>query len=444
MHRTLERQIKKFLPGVNVSAIAWENFFKAVNEAYTHFDEDRKLMSRSLDLSSKEQVEVNDRLAKEKAKDEAILSGIGDGVIAVDETGKVLFINRAAQDLLGIANENITGQPVYDIVVMTNEQGQTLLSENRPIDQALKSGQTIKATSASTACYYVKPDGSKFPAAFTTTPIKIEGKIAGAIEVFRDATQEKEIDHAKSEFVSLASHQLRTPLSTIGWYTEMLVAGDAGSVNDEQKGYLEEIYRGNRRMVDLVNALLNVSRIELGTFMLTPEPVNFVEIAKSVIAEVHPQVMRNGLNVKEEYEENLPLIPADSKLTRIILQNLITNAVKYTPSEGTVTVKVASVLGKQLGHGNPDEKYVLITVTDTGYGIPEKEKSKIFTKLYRADNVREKETDGSGLGLYLVKSVLAACGGEIWFDSKENQGTSFYVIIPLSGMRAKEGQRQLT
>ncbi len=443
MHRTLERQIKKYLPGVNVSAIAWENFFKAVDEAYTHFDDDRKLMSRSLDLSSKEQVEVNERLAKEKAKDEAILSSIGDGVIAVNEEGKVLFINQAAQNILDLPNENITGQPIYNSIEMVDEHGESIELDKRPFEHALKTGETITATSALTRYYYVRPDGTKFPVSFTTTPIKIEGKIVGAIEVFRDATKEKEIDHAKSEFVSLASHQLRTPLSTIGWYTEMLMAGDAGSVNDEQKGYLEEIYHGNRRMVELVNALLNVSRIELGTFMLTPEPVNFVELTKSVIAEVHPQVIRNGLNIKENYEENLPLIPADSKLTRIILQNLVTNAVKYTPSEGTITVSLSSVLGQQINHGNANEKYLLITVSDTGYGIPNKEKDKIFTKLYRAENVREKETDGSGLGLYLVKSVLAACGGEVWFDSEENKGTTFYVIIPLSGMRAKEGQRSL-
>ncbi len=440
MHRTLERQIKKFLPGVSTAAEEWKKFFQSIDETYRHFDDDRKLISRSLELSSTELVEVNEKIAREKARNEIILESIGDALVVIDAKGAIALINKSAENLLNCASTQAQGKAFLDCVEsLADENGLPLEAEKHPINLALTTGYKT-----STACQLTRKDKSRFIASILAAPFSINKEIAGVACIIRDITKEKEIDRAKSEFVSLASHQLRTPLSTIGWYTEMLLAGDAGSVNEEQKGYLEEIYHGNKRMVDLVNALLNVSRIELGTFMLTPEPVNVVEVAKSVLKEVHPNIIRNGLNLREVYEDNLPVIQADPKLTRIILQNLITNAVKYTPSEGQITVSVSSVLGEAVKHGNAKEQYVLISVKDTGYGIPKAQKDKIFTKLFRADNIREKETDGTGLGLYLVKSILDACGGEVWFESEEDKGSKFYVIIPLSGMRAKAGTKILT
>ena len=439
MHRTLERQIKKFLPGADAASAQWQNFFKSVDETYNHFDDDRKLMSRSLELSSKEQVEANDKIAKEKAKDDIILESIGDALVITDESGGILLINRSGEALLNCDFKEMKGKAFTDCVLaVSDEKGTPIALDKQPINMALATGYKMVAT-----CLLTRNDQSQFIATISATPYILNKKIGGVACIVRDITKEKQIDHAKSEFVSLASHQLRTPLSSIGWYTEMLMAGDAGPVNDEQKSYLEEIYHGNRRMVDLVNALLNVSRIELGTFMLTPEPVNFVEAAKSVIKEVYPQMHAKELVLTENYQSDLPLINADSKLTRIIFQNIITNAVKYTPSEGKIAVSISTATGEEVKHGNREEKYVLISVADSGYGIPKSQENKIFTKLFRADNVREKETDGTGLGLYLVKSVVETCGGAVWFDSEENQGTTFYITIPLSGMRAKEGQKTL-
>lgn len=241
------------------------------------------------------------------------------------------------------------------------------------------------------------------------------------------------IDKAKTEFVSLASHQLRTPLSAINWYTEMLLAGDAGKVTDEQRGFLDQVAQSNKRMVALVSSLLNVSRIDLGTFAVDPVPTKFAEVADSVLFELTPQITEKKLEIKKFYDPQLPLIPADPKLLRIIFQNLLSNAVKYT-TEGSVTLTI-----KQL----PKEKKVLISVADTGFGIPEEAQAKIFTKLYRADNAREKDADGNGLGLYIVKSIVEQSQGKVWFVSKEHQGTTFYVALPLSGMQKKQGSKAL-
>lgn len=259
-----------------------------------------------------------------------------------------------------------------------------------------------------------------------------DGKIVGTSSISFDISKEKQIDRAKTEFVSLASHQLRTPLSSINWYAEMLLAGDAGKLNEEQKNFVNEIYKGNQRMVDLVNSLLNVSRLELGTFMVEPEPVNITESAQSVLDELKPSWEAKKLVLKIDYQKNLPIIQADPKLLRIVLQNLLSNAVKYTPEKGRVSLTIGA-----------DKQNILLTVTDTGYGIPAKQAGKIFDKLFRADNVREKDTEGTGLGLYIVKSIIDHAGGKIWFNSQENKGTSFFVQIPLSGMSKKTGPKSL-
>jgi two-component system sensor histidine kinase VicK len=213
----------------------------------------------------------------------------------------------------------------------------------------------------------------------------------------------------------------------------MLLDEDAGKINKDQEDYLHEIYNGNKRMVDLVNSLLNVSRIDLGTFAIEPSNNDVIEICNSVIKEMQSAIDDKKIKLIKDYEKDLPLINVDPKLMRIIFQNLLSNAVKYTPNEGEVSVKI-----------NKDTENLHIKIKDSGYGIPKSQQSKIYTKLFRADNVREKVTDGTGLGLYLVKSIVDKSGGKIWFESIEDKGTTFYVNIPLKGMKAKEGTKGLS
>lgn len=253
-----------------------------------------------------------------------------------------------------------------------------------------------------------------------------------AIGVSWDVTHEMEVDKAKTEFVSLASHQLRTPLSAINWYAEMLIAGDAGKLNKEQKQYVQEIYNGNQRMVELVNSLLNVSRLELGTFSVEPELLDIKTIAEENIKQIKPDVEKKKIKLSKNYGRNLPKIMLDKKLTNIIIQNLLSNAIKYTPEKGKVNLVI-----------NQEGKFIKITVSDTGLGIPINQQDKIFSKLFRADNVRETDTEGTGLGLYIIKSIIDNVGGNIYFTSKQNQGTTFNVLLPLTGMAKKDGAKTL-
>ncbi|MEK7461966.1 MAG: HAMP domain-containing sensor histidine kinase, partial [Patescibacteria group bacterium] len=252
--------------------------------------------------------------------------------------------------------------------------------------------------------------------------------IVGAVEVFRDITKEKGIDKAKTEFVSLASHQLRTPLSTVNWYSEMLLTGDVGEISAEQKMYLEEIYKGNQRMVDLVNTLLDVSRIELGTFDGESKPTNIVGLVESVVDEQKLQVAEKKLKISCIFAVNIPLIQVDPKLLRMVIQNLLSNSIKYTPERGRI--EVALLLD--------DKKNVIFKITDTGYGIPKNQYDKIFTKLFRADNVIGKDTEGTGLGLYIAKSIVEQSGGKLWFESEENKGSTFYASLQI-GKPKKNG-----
>jgi signal transduction histidine kinase len=240
------------------------------------------------------------------------------------------------------------------------------------------------------------------------------------------------LDLAKDGFVSIASHQLRTPLTALKGYTGMLLDGDAGPLNDKQREYLTEIKNANDRMINLITALLNVSRVDLGVFIVEPEQINLQNVAEDALKDLELKINEKKLLVNKNFEKDLPSINADLNIIRMIFQNLFSNAVKYTPPTGSITLTVKK-----------DGANVLISVADTGYGIPKNAQPKIFTKMFRADNARVKDPDGTGLGLYIIKETIEKTGGKIWFESKENKGSTFYVAIPLEGMKKKEGSRRL-
>jgi PAS domain S-box-containing protein len=366
-------------------------------------------------------------LAKEKVRDEAVLESVGDGLVATDNDTRIILVNDAFEHLLGVTAKDVIGKPVTSVITALDEHLRPIPFEKRSHPIALFTGKPVTTRNI----FYSRKDGSAMPVAVTVTPVILNKEIIGAVEVFRDITKEKEIDQAKNEFVSLASHQLRTPLSTIGWYVEMLLSGDAGKVNAEQKQYLEEIASGNEQMIDLVNSLLNVSRLELGTFMIDPKPSDLREICESVLKELIPNIKKKQLKVNTSYAD-FGTLELDPGLMRIVMQNLLSNAVKYTPRKGTVTLEVAK-----------KGTTIRITVTDTGIGIPKAQQKKIFSKLFRADNVHEIDADGTGLGLYIVKSIMDASGGSVSFTSVQNKGTTFVITLPATGMARKEGTKPL-
>lgn len=370
-------------------------------------------------------------LSEAEAREAAILGSIGDGLILSDPDMKVTYINTAASTMLGMNNKQAAGKLVWDVVRKRHEDDTVVPPKEYLLQQAVREGRLV-IQKPGEGLLFTKVDGTRFPVAMSVAPIRLEGKILGGVTVFRDVSIEREVDKAKTEFVSLASHQLRTPLSTISWYAELLLNGDAGRLTAKQRRYIDEIYTGNQRMIALVSALLNVSRIELGTFSVDPEPTDIVALAKDTIHELKPGIVKKKLHVTETYGKGIPKLNLDPRLTRIIFQNLISNAIKYTHAEGEIAVNV------QVKAHN-----IVIAVSDNGIGIPLDQQDEIFSKLFRATNVQEADTDGTGLGLYLVKAVVDHSGGKVWFDSKQHKGTTFYVELPLHGMQTKKGSRNL-
>jgi signal transduction histidine kinase len=246
------------------------------------------------------------------------------------------------------------------------------------------------------------------------------------------------------DFVSLSSHELRSPLSIIKWYTEILLDEDAGPLTDDQRKYLTVIESSNQRAIDLVRSLLNVSRLDLGTFSIKPEPLSIDAGIETIIATLLPLSSAKDITIIHEKEGVLPTISIDKHLCDMVVRNILTNAILFSKKGGKVFVKTSLVAAHTIKEKmSIPEESVLIAVGDEGIGIPEKDTVNIFKKMFKASNVKDSETTGSGLGLYITKSILDHSGGLIWFTSTENVGSIFYVTFPTKGMTKKEGRTTL-
>lgn len=246
------------------------------------------------------------------------------------------------------------------------------------------------------------------------------------------------------DFVSLSSHALRSPLSIIKWYTEILLDGDAGPLTEDQRKYLMLIESSNQRAIDLVRSLLNVSRLDLGTFSITLEEISINAIVNEAVNALSLEAKKKDVEIVQKEDVTIKNINADKHLCLLIFKQLLSNAVLFSKKGGDVTISTASVTkSKKIDGVTIGEESILITVTDKGIGIPEADKSKIFSKMFKASNVKDSQGAGSGLSLYIIKSVLEHSGGNIWFTSTENVGTTFFVTLPTRGMIKKEGRTTL-
>lgn len=481
MHSILQRQFKRVF-GENVTIPPALSFFlELVSHTYEGFDEDRVLLDRSLEISSKEYLENNrrleetrqkveeqaknlalqvaartkeldarvsdledvrramtnlledlelekkrsDKLAKDLIKFKLALDNASDMVIITDPEGTVIYGNRTVEKITGYKAEEAVGKKSGALWKLPMP-----LEFYRNMWDVIKNRKEVFTSEIQNK----RKSGELYTANISISPVlSKEGEIEFFVGIERDITKEKEIDKAKTEFISLASHQLRTPLSTVNWYTESLLSGESGNVTGPQRQFLEQIYSSSQRMVTLVNSLLNVSRIEMGTFIVEPKETDLLKLLGSEITGL--SVESNAKNIKLLFNSNVPSlkIQVDSKLMQMVLQNVIANAIKYSLNNSTIVINVIQTA-----------QSVTISVADSGIGIPAKDQNQVFSKLFRADNAKEKVLEGTGLGLYLVKMIMDESGGKVWFKSEEGKGTIFYISLPLSGMIQKEGTRELS
>jgi signal transduction histidine kinase len=229
------------------------------------------------------------------------------------------------------------------------------------------------------------------------------------------------LNKMKSEFISVASHQLRTPLSAMKWEIELLLSKLKEGLNSRQLEMIGKMSQSNERMIRMVNDLLDVVRLEQGRFALLREDLNLAEVVEEIIDEVAPLAKTSNVKIKFATANKLLEIKGDRKRIKMAVENLVTNAVKYSLNGGKIEIKIES-----------QKDCYVFSVKDEGVGIPERQKSHVFEKFFRSDNVIKYQTDGTGLGLYIAKKIVEQSGGKIWFESKENVGSIFYFSLPVN------------
>jgi len=241
------------------------------------------------------------------------------------------------------------------------------------------------------------------------------------LELTRANEKLKQLDDMKSDFVSLVTHQLRTPLSGIRWSLSMLINNEMGELNPDQKLYLMKTYESNNRMISLINDMLNADRVDSGTLKFKFALTDLVDLIDNVLVELWPHATKKDIKLKFFPREEVPKVLIDPENMRVVLQNLIDNAIKYSKNGTEVRIGIKQI-----------DNNVEIAVENYGIGIPADQQSKIFTRFFRAPNAVHTETDGSGLGLYIVASIVKKHHGTIRFSSTENESTTFYVTLPLN------------
>lgn len=360
----------------------------------------KKILERTKDL---EQV---------KAKDEAILASIGDGLVATDNDGLILLVNKAFERLMGWKEQDVKGKHLSKILPTVDFNGKAIAESERLVTKALKDRST---TTSATAVYYKRKDGSSFPVAITVAPIFIGNKLIGAVKVFRDITKEKEIEKARSEFMSIASHQLRTPLTAIRWVLSSL---KRENLPEEQKKLVHTAHETSTHMAATIKRMLMISHLEEDGMQPENIEVDMHPLLENVsrLHDAHRQ--RNGLELTIQCPPDLQ-VRTDRQLLVEILDNLLSNAYKYTARGGKVSVLAAK-----------EGAAIRIDVTDTGYGIPQEEQKRIPEKFFRASNIASPVEAGTGIGLYMVYNIVRLIEGTISFTSVENKGTTFTLLFP--------------
>lgn len=353
------------------------------------------------------------KLDEGRAKSAAMLNSLGEGLIVTDEHGHITTANSYALRCLGFAQEELIGQWLPKMIVAVDQFGRPLNQLTRPSVRALSTGQTI-----SDSVYYLTKSGEAIPVHVTVSPVMVGSKPTGAIEVFQDLTKERQLDIAKNEFVSLASHQLRTPATGMKSILSMLASGDFGPMTELQQKYVNKAIQTNDRQLQIIEDLLNVALVDAGKLELDLDFADVSAVLHDIISDHAAILPARRQSIAFKSPRNVRLL-LDVPKFRMVMDNLISNASKYSPAEGNIDVTLTS---------RPET--VTIAVSDKGVGIPQDEIPKLFTKFTRLSNEFSASVGGTGLGLFLTKSIVELHGGAIGVVSEESRGSTFTVCLP--------------
>lgn len=349
-------------------------------------------------------------ILQEKDRQEAILSNLSDGLIYISNQGKIDMINPKAEKMLGVSASKIVGRNIDDVSLDKLDIFLTIIKSNVLMQEY--NSANLKDT-------YLR--------VFSVEVKSKEGKLIGTIKVLHDISREKYIDKMKTEFITIASHQLRTPLSAIKGGLSLFLSGDYGKVTREQEITIKQSYEYTERLIKIVNDMLNANSAEEGKFAYGYEKVSIKDFVERNTGRYVEEAKAKKINITFNFEENLPLVEIDQNKFKLVLNTLVENALIYNNAGGSVGVNFDNSDGK-----------LLMSVADTGIGIPKEIEEKIFTKFFRAENALHFYTEGNGLDLYVAKNIVENHQGDIWFESQPGKGTTFYVKIPFE--QTKKGE----
>jgi len=373
----------------------------------------RQLNLRHLRRLLAQQRSDQELLLAAKRMDDALLRSIGEGVFAVDSEGRLILLNRRAEEWTGVEASAAIGKPYRGVLHFDSPTPENFVEHTVQTGRGLQVGGDA---------VLLRADGSRMPVSILASPVIQEDRVRGSIVVFRDTSEQRALDQMKTEFISIASHQLRTPLAGMRWYASTLAGGFAGTLNPQQAELLREIESCVEQMVTLVNDLLDVARLDQGTLKLNPVPVQPYALLGEVARTLEGKAKKYQVSLLVEPEAaSCPHLSADKALLTEVLLNLVDNAIRYTPEGGEVKLQV-----KQEGQS------LVFSVSDTGVGIAEENVEKLFRKFSRIENPLSVRERGSGLGLYLAKGIVEKHGGTIWVRSAAGQGSTFCIRLPLA------------
>jgi PAS domain S-box-containing protein len=373
---------------------------------------------------------LQQKLEEERQKGEAILQGMADLLIAVDERGAVMTVNRKAEEILEVSRDAIGGVAVAEVLKAD------IPAEQLPCLVALRTSAPCLDAS-----YTIRRNDRSIQVLSSAAPLFSGGRLVGAVEIIRDMTRLRALEQDKEDFVSMLSHDLKTPITSIVGSLDLVREGRLGPVNQEQKLFLETAVESCDEMVDMIDTLLDVHKFEAGKMVLTFQPEDPQLLIQRVMTKFRSVARRTGLHLFSTIGGELPAINVDrSKFVRL-LNNLLTNAVKFTPEGGEIELAaepvevVAGRIPAQLYPGLtlPERgEFLQISVRDTGIGIPSVALGTIFDRYVQAKSRRLSKTQGTGLGLAFCRKVMDAHHGYIWAESVEGTGSTFFLLFPLA------------
>jgi len=371
--------------------------------------------------NSKSYRNLASELSEVASKSEVVINAIGDGVIAIDNNGVVQLINPAAQILTGWSKEDATSLNYKSIVRLINLQGETIDGANDPIDQAINTNTETRTSNLT----LITKNSKKIMVSIVASPVSTTS--SGAIVVLRDITKEKAEEREQAEFISTASHEMRTPVAAIEGYLGLTLNPNTAQIDERARDFIMKAHYSAEHLGHLFQDLLDVSKADDGRMSNNPSIINMTEFVRDITQDFHQEVTDKGLtinfipdidtpgerSIEPEFEVNL-----DRDHIREVIDNLIENAIKYT-NTGTININVTG-----------DDDNVTVSITDTGIGIPSEDMPHLFQKFYRVESKDTNNIGGTGLGLYLSRRLVEIMGGRIWAESKHESGSSFYVQLP--------------